>query len=133
MSFHAVSFGPEGSSTYLRRMADIALDVQNNAPRDPLAPATATVLSSYTQALDTVRANISWFLGYMYTNQLSVTLGATRADVPGYCRIATKAERGTDALRWIFWRLVCDVASPVHLNKCCRIRMMVYYIVLFDT
>ncbi|KAH0834248.1 hypothetical protein J3R83DRAFT_11580 [Lanmaoa asiatica] len=55
VSFHAVSFGPDGSSTYLRRMADIARDAQNNAPRDPLAPATATILSSYTQALDTVQ------------------------------------------------------------------------------
>ena len=80
-------------------MADIARDAQNNAPRDPLAPAAATVLSSYTQALDTVRANILWFPGYVYTNRLSVTLGATRADVPGYCRIVAQAERGTDALR----------------------------------
>ncbi|KIJ13990.1 hypothetical protein PAXINDRAFT_116523 [Paxillus involutus ATCC 200175] len=55
VSFHSVSFGPDASSVYLRRMAEIALDAQNNAPRDPLAPAAATVLSSYTQALDTVQ------------------------------------------------------------------------------
>ncbi|KAG1725515.1 hypothetical protein EDB19DRAFT_1643996 [Suillus lakei] len=55
LSFHAVSFGPDGSSTSLRRMTQIALDIQNNAPRDPLAPAAATVASSYTQALDTVQ------------------------------------------------------------------------------
>ena len=55
VSFHAVSFGLESSSMYLRRMAEIARDAQDNAPRDPLAPAAATVLSSYTQALDTVR------------------------------------------------------------------------------
>ncbi|KAI9571051.1 hypothetical protein HD554DRAFT_2017581 [Boletus coccyginus] len=55
VSFHAVSFGPDGSSTYLRRMAEIARDAQNNAPRDPLAPAAATILSSYTRALDTVQ------------------------------------------------------------------------------
>ncbi|KAF9231332.1 hypothetical protein BU15DRAFT_68422 [Melanogaster broomeanus] len=55
VSFHSVSFGPDGSSTYLRRMAEIARGVQNNAPRDPLAPAAATVLSSYTRALDTVQ------------------------------------------------------------------------------
>ncbi|KAH7910222.1 hypothetical protein BJ138DRAFT_1127056 [Hygrophoropsis aurantiaca] len=55
LSFHAVSFGPDSSSAYLRRMADIALEVQNNAPRDPLAPAAATVLSSYSEALDTVQ------------------------------------------------------------------------------
>ncbi|KAH7907394.1 hypothetical protein BJ138DRAFT_1014577, partial [Hygrophoropsis aurantiaca] len=55
LSFHAVSFGADSSSMYLRRMADIALEVQNNAPQDPLAPAAATVLSSYSQALDTVQ------------------------------------------------------------------------------
>jgi uncharacterized protein YegL len=54
LSFHAVSFGPDRASTSLRRMTQIALDIQNNAPRDPLAPAAATVASSYTQALDTV-------------------------------------------------------------------------------
>jgi hypothetical protein len=36
-------------------MVRIALDIQNSAPRDPLTPPAATVLSSYTQALDTVR------------------------------------------------------------------------------
>ncbi|KAI6101021.1 hypothetical protein EDD16DRAFT_1844403 [Pisolithus croceorrhizus] len=55
VSFHAVSFGPDASSTYLRRMAEIAIDAQNNAPRDPLAPAAATVMSSYNQALDSVQ------------------------------------------------------------------------------
>ncbi|KAG1809706.1 uncharacterized protein BJ212DRAFT_1448752 [Suillus subaureus] len=55
LSFHAVSFGSDTSSTYLRRMSQIALDIQNNAPRDPLVPPAATVASSYTQALDTVQ------------------------------------------------------------------------------
>jgi len=35
-------------------MAQIALEVQNNAPHDPLLPAGANVPSSYTEALDTV-------------------------------------------------------------------------------
>ncbi|KAF8548833.1 hypothetical protein OG21DRAFT_1489038 [Imleria badia] len=55
VSFHAVSFGPDSSSIYLRHMAQIAQDAQNNAPRDPLAPAAATTLSSYMEALDTVQ------------------------------------------------------------------------------
>ncbi|KAF9231331.1 hypothetical protein BU15DRAFT_68421 [Melanogaster broomeanus] len=55
VSFHSVSFGSDGSSTYLRRMAEIARDAQNNAPRDPLTPAAATVQSSYTRARDTVQ------------------------------------------------------------------------------
>ena len=57
LSFHAVSFGHDAASSSLRRMAQIALDVQNNAPQDPLLPATAHVPSSYTEALDTVRGN----------------------------------------------------------------------------
>jgi len=55
LSFHAVSFGQDASSSSLRRMSEIALEVQNNAPHDPLLPAAANVPSSYTEALDTVR------------------------------------------------------------------------------
>jgi len=36
-------------------MAQIALQVQSNAPQDPLRPAAATIPSSYTEALDSVR------------------------------------------------------------------------------
>ncbi|KAG1725513.1 hypothetical protein EDB19DRAFT_1644008 [Suillus lakei] len=55
LSFHAVSFGPDKSSTSLRRMTEVARIIQNNAPRDPLVPPAATVASSYTQALNTVQ------------------------------------------------------------------------------
>jgi len=55
LSLHAVSFGHEVTSTSLRRMAQVALEVQNTAPQDPLLPATANIPSSYTEALDTVR------------------------------------------------------------------------------
>ena len=55
LSFHAVSFGMDAVSSSLRRMAQIALDVQNTAPQNPLLPAAASVPSSYTEALDTVR------------------------------------------------------------------------------
>ncbi|KAN0134237.1 hypothetical protein V8E53_008009, partial [Lactarius tabidus] len=54
ISFHAVSFGADSSSS-LRRMAQIALEVQNDMVNDPLHPAAANVASSYTEALDTVR------------------------------------------------------------------------------
>jgi len=33
-------------------MADLALRIQDNAPRDPLRPATAPILSSFSEALD---------------------------------------------------------------------------------
>lgn len=46
-------------------MAQIALDIQNQAPRDPLTMSAATVLSSYSQALDTVRTDF-----YTYVNNI---------------------------------------------------------------
>jgi hypothetical protein len=89
LSFHSVSFGPDGSSSSLRRMTQIALDVQNNAPRDPLAPPAATVASSYTQALDTVSCCKDTY----YVHLTEIRLGTTRRNVPGNRRIAQKAER----------------------------------------
>ena len=52
LSFHAVSFGPHNES--LRRMAQIAREVEATAPRDPLLPPDAHVESSYATALDSV-------------------------------------------------------------------------------
>ncbi|KAI9437933.1 hypothetical protein BJY52DRAFT_1229957 [Lactarius psammicola] len=63
LSFHAVFFGQESTSPSLRRMAQIALEVQGDAPHDPLLPAAANVPSSYTEALDTVRL-AETFLGF---------------------------------------------------------------------
>ncbi|KAL4067468.1 hypothetical protein V8B97DRAFT_2061708 [Scleroderma yunnanense] len=63
ISFHAVSFGSNAYSHYLRRMVDVARTAQNNAPNGTGAlPAAATVLSSYTEALDTVQLSET-FLG----------------------------------------------------------------------
>jgi len=55
LSLHTVSFGPDTSSASLRRMADLALRTQNNTPRDPLRPQAASIPSSFSAALDTVR------------------------------------------------------------------------------
>jgi hypothetical protein len=63
LSFHAVSFGHDVNSSSLRRMAQITLEVQNSVPRDPLLPATANILSSYTETFDTVRLNHSYLMG----------------------------------------------------------------------
>ena len=35
-------------------MAELALEIQDNAPRDPLRPSTTSVPSSFSTALDTV-------------------------------------------------------------------------------
>ncbi|KAG8901723.1 hypothetical protein FRC00_005050 [Tulasnella sp. 408] len=52
VSFHAVSFGQDSSSTSLRRMVTVAERVAQDAPRDPLAP---VVPCSYSDAMDTIR------------------------------------------------------------------------------
>ncbi|KAJ7289088.1 hypothetical protein C8J57DRAFT_1445420 [Mycena rebaudengoi] len=56
LSFHSVSFGSAARSS-------IALEVQTNAPRDPLTPSEVTINSSYSEALDTVRL-AETFLGF---------------------------------------------------------------------
>jgi hypothetical protein len=43
-------------------MAQLALEVQQSAPRDPLLPATASVDSSYAEALDTVRRGFCFII-----------------------------------------------------------------------
>lgn len=74
LSFHSISFGLDSSASffnsvllsyhspsirrdpsfYLRRMAELALEIQKRAPRDPLTPSTASVPSSFFMTLDTV-------------------------------------------------------------------------------
>ena len=59
LSFHSVSFGEDASTTVLRRMADLALEIQNNAPGNALLPAAANIPSSFSTALDTVSTRAS--------------------------------------------------------------------------
>jgi hypothetical protein len=40
-------------------MADIALQIQKRAPQDPVTPRSASVLSSYLEALDSVNISIT--------------------------------------------------------------------------
>ena len=56
LSFHSISFGPDSSSSSLRRMANLALGIQTNAPRNPQAAPSAP--SSFAVALDTVRNSL---------------------------------------------------------------------------
>ena len=53
LSLHTVSFGPHNE--VLRRMAQIANEVESRAPQDPMHP---LVPSQYAEAIDTVRAYI---------------------------------------------------------------------------
>ena len=56
LSFHSISFGQDTSSSSLRRMANLALGIQNNAPRTPQSAPSAP--SSFAVALDTVRNSL---------------------------------------------------------------------------
>ena len=56
LSFHAVSFGPEHRSDVLRRMVDIAQEVENSVSLNPLIK--KSVPSSFAKALDTV--SVPW-------------------------------------------------------------------------
>ncbi|KAF8483073.1 hypothetical protein JB92DRAFT_3033330 [Gautieria morchelliformis] len=60
--FHSVSFGPDGSSYYLRHMTDIASEVHSRAAPNVLA-APGAGACSYTEAIDTIRL-AETFLGF---------------------------------------------------------------------
>ena len=53
LSFHSVSFGLDEETSSLRRMTEIALEIQNNAPRSRGLVATS-IPSSFTVASNTV-------------------------------------------------------------------------------
>jgi hypothetical protein len=53
LSFHSISFGKDSSSSSLRGMANLALEIQNSASRNPRTPPSAP--SSFHDALHTVR------------------------------------------------------------------------------
>jgi len=58
LSLHAITFGFKGYSesfASLRRMAQIAWEVQIDEANDPQHPAAVTIPSSYTVTLDTAR------------------------------------------------------------------------------
>jgi len=63
LSFHAVSFGQECSNYTLRQMAELALEIQNDALPGRMPP---TLPSSFTTALDTV----SILIPYIETSKL---------------------------------------------------------------
>ena len=52
LSFHSISFGPDSSSAYLRRMYNVALGIQNTASQNSGTPVSTP--SSFSFALDTV-------------------------------------------------------------------------------
>ena len=74
-------------------MAQIALDVQNATPQDPLLLAAASVPSSYTEALDTVRDQfiLLYPRGIISQGLINFLLGAPCRDLPRARRIVEKA------------------------------------------
>lgn len=82
VSFHAVSFGLNGSLMRLHCITEIAKDVQNSASRDPLVPAATTLLLSYTRALNIMCAHVLPYPDYTdtYGVLICMILGPTRRD-----------------------------------------------------
>ena len=73
LSFHAVSFGQERLNYTLRQMAEVALEIQNDAFRRPMLP---TLPSSFTTALDTVSTLTPFYkdIVYRFTDVIQVRL-----------------------------------------------------------
>ena len=55
LSFHAVSFGNDSYTGKLRRMVQIAQEVEKSAPQNSL---TKSIPSSFTEALDTASVSV---------------------------------------------------------------------------
>jgi hypothetical protein len=73
LAFHSVSFGNDVYSHSLRRMATIAGEVYDAAPRDPLAPSGPNPCS-FSSALDTVSVEtLSSTATYCHQVQLAST------------------------------------------------------------
>lgn len=85
LSFHAVSFGVQAQAGSLRRMVQIAMEVHDAAPRDPLAPPGNAC--SYSEALDTVRC-VEWSLSEY--SCLQRRADPTRQYFLGDCRLSTQ-------------------------------------------
>jgi hypothetical protein len=77
LSFYTVSFGPEVSSQSLRRMAQIATEVYQRAPRDPLAP-VGQDSCSFSRAIDTVRNSLS----FSFSLLIGSLIDSTRKHLP---------------------------------------------------
>lgn len=91
LSLHTVAFGPDNA--VLRRMADIATEVQRNVPANPMHP---VLPSSYAEALDSVSLFPSTVQGV--TEYLTFT-GTACGDVPRYRRLTHQTSWGFDS--WV--------------------------------
>ena len=78
LSFHAVSFGNDSYTGKLRRMVQIAQEVEKSAPQNSL---TKSIPSSFTEALDT--ASVRVIFGFQTLTCIS--LGPPNRDIPRVC------------------------------------------------
>jgi len=84
LSFHAVSFGPENRSAVLRRMVQVAQEVEQGAPPNSLSKG---VPSSYSKALDSVSIES---LSESLRKLTLVSLGPPDSDLPRACQFIDK-------------------------------------------
>ena len=77
-------------------MVQIAKEVQDRAPRDPLLPTDAIVESSYSIALDSV-SQTPFSLAFIMVT--TMPKGTARGDFSGHCGVAEEDTRWSNSLR----------------------------------
>lgn len=80
-------------------MAQLALEIQNSAPQDPLLPAASVIPSSYTTALDTVRFCVLGIGDEGPHLIANAPLDTACGNISGICRVVEEDTRVADALR----------------------------------
>lgn len=95
LSLQTISFGTYNET--LRRIARVALHIQNNAPATP-GRAAPTLPSSYSEALDTVCTH-NYKQSYTTSStDYSYNIGAARRDIPWLSGVVAETERIAYAL-----------------------------------
>ena len=85
-------------------MAQLALEIQNNAPRGR-GPAVTSIPSSFTVALDTVSTpNI--LREENKEKNAKIVSGSTSADVPWNCRVSEEAPGITHTLKGVGYQFL---------------------------
>lgn len=111
LSLQTVSFGPRNE--VLRRMARIALDIQNSAPAPIGAIASAPILSSYSEALDTVRLHVTPFFFARRSHRQINLSGPAGPNVPWLSGVSAQDEGFPDALNFLMLMAVCAIVCSI--------------------
>ena len=111
LSFHGVAFGTYNRTLF--RMVGIARRIQATVPGNPLVPQTATIESSFAEALDTVCCYLLFF--FPGWNGCPLLSGPISGNFSRTGRITEETKRCSPDLTCIIKQLV---SSNSHSNYC---------------